>query len=324
MTRIRFLPVALVVCILALFQTGRPQNSIQQLRERIERRRAEQAQYPTEKIVVGGINRTYILHTPPSYKQGTPLSLVFVFHGGRTPAQNMIRYTRMSEIADRENFIVVYPQGLNNQWNDGRKNAPPNDDIGFIRALIDHLELTRSIDTRRIYATGISNGGMFAQRVACELSRKIAAIASVAASMPEDFAAQCKPSAAISVLMIHGTNDPLVPYNGGSLAGSTDIGGRVWPVVGTIKFWAKQDRCTIQSITEMLPDKDPDDGTRVRHERYSPCLASTGVELYTIEGGGHTWPASNQYLPERFIGKTSKDIDGSEVIWQFFAKHSLK
>src|SRR5438128_11460076 len=102
MTRIRFLPVALVVCILALFQTSRPQNRIQQLRERIERRRAEQAQYPTEKIVVGGINRTYILHTPPSYKQGTPLSLVFVFHGGRTPAQNMIRYTRMSEIADRE------------------------------------------------------------------------------------------------------------------------------------------------------------------------------------------------------------------------------
>ncbi len=324
MTRIKFFLIACAFGAMALLAAGHAQDRIQQIRERLERRRAEAAQFPSESIEVNGIKRTYIVHMPPAYKSGTALPLVFVFHGGRTPAQNMIRYTRMNDIADREKFIVVYPQGLNNQWNDGRKNAPANDDVGFIRALLDHLEATQSIDKRRIYATGISNGGMFAQRVACELAGKITAVASVAASMPEDFASQCKPTAPISVLMIHGTDDPLVPYNGGSLAGSTDIGGRVWPVADMFRFWAKQDRCTVQSTTEMLPDRDPSDGTRVRHERYSPCGAGAGVELYTIEGGGHTWPASNQYLPERFIGKTSKDIDGSEVIWQFFANHSLK
>ena len=143
--------------------------------------------------------------------------------------------------------------------------------------------------------------------------------------MPEDFAAQCKPSAPISVLMIHGTEDPLVPYRGGELSvGSVGIGGRVLPVADTIKHWVAHDRCSTKPVTELMPDKDSQDGTRVRREAYSQCLAGTDVVLYTVEGGGHTWPGSNQYLPQRLIGRTSMDVNGSEVIWDFFATHAMK
>lgn len=326
MARMKFSLVILVGSLIPLVQqVACGQRGLGRIRERIQQSRSAQTrEYPTEKIQVGIAVRTYLLHLPPSYEKGKPLPLLLVFHGGGTPAQRMIRYSGMSDLADREGFVVVYPQGTNNHWNDGRKGAPQVDDVAFIRTLIDHLGKTLSIDRRRIYATGISNGGMFTQRLACELSGTIAAIASVAASMPEDFSAQCKPAAPISVLMIHGTDDPLVPYRGGQLSGATAIGGRVWPVADTINYWVAHDRCSTKPATELLPDKDTQDGTRVRRDAYSQCIAGTDVVLYTVEGGGHTWPGSNQYLPERLIGRTSMDVNGSEVIWDFFAGHAMK
>src|SRR5437660_10240743 len=302
MARMKFSLVILFGSLIPLVQpVACAQGGLGRIRERIQQSRDAQApDHPTEKIQVGGTVRTYLLHVPASYEKGKPLPLLLVFHGGRTRAQNMVSYTGMSDLADREGFIVVYPGGTDKFWNDGRKNAPQADDVGFIRTLIDHLEKTLSIDHHRIYATGISNGGMFTQRLACELSSTIAAIASVAASMPEDFAVQCKPSAPISVLMIHSTEDPLVPYRGGELSvGSVGIGGRVLPVADTIKSWVAHDRCSTKPVTELMPDKDTQDGTRVRREAYSQCIAGTDVVLYTVEGGGHTWPGSNQYLPER-------------------------
>jgi polyhydroxybutyrate depolymerase len=230
----------------------------------------------------------------------------------------------MNAIADREDFIVVYPQGTNNFWNDGRERAPQADDVGFIRLLIAHLEKTLNVDSRRIYAAGISNGGMFTQRLACELGDKIAAMASVAASMPENYSVRCRPTDAISVLMIHGTDDPLVPYRGGALPPASNIGGKVWPVADTIKYWAAHDKCSDKPNINYLPDKDSQDRTVTRHEEYVGCFRGTDVVLYVVEGGGHTWPGANQYLPERVVGTTARDFDGSEVIWDFFKHHSKK
>ena len=327
MARIRLSLVILVASLVPMVQqVACAQGGLGRIRERIQQRRSAQTtEYPTETIQVGVTARTYLVHLPPSYEKGKPLPLLLVFHGGGTPAPRMIRYTGMSDLSDRKGFIVVYPQGTNNHWNDGRKSAPQVDDVAFIRTLIDHLGKTLSIDRRRIYATGISNGGMFTQRLACELSGTIAAIASVAASMPEDFSPQCKPAAPVSVLMIHGTDDPLVPYLGGQLSvGSLGIGGRVLPVADTITRWVAHDRCSTKPVTELLPDRDTHDGTRVRRDAYSQCIAGTNVVLYTVEGGGHTWPGSIQYLPERLIGRTSRDVSGSEIIWDFLASHAMK
>lgn len=284
----------------------------------------QRPEYSTETIHVGDTARTYLLYTPKLSKKGKRLPLVFVFHGGGTPAERMIRYTEMNVIADREGFIVVYPKGTGNFWNDGRERAPKADDVGFIRALIGHLQKTLPVDPRRIYATGFSNGGMMTQRLACELPDKFAAIASLAASLPEKIASQCRPHSLISVAMIHGTDDPLVPYHGGPLPPTSSIGGSVWPVSSTILFWATHNKCSRKPNTGYLPDKDAGDGTRVRRERYVRCANATQVVLFTLEGGGHTWPGANQYLPERMIGRTSMDFKGSEIIWNFFKQQSSK
>lgn len=298
------------------------------IRDRIVEKTADPSQSSDDTVAtieVGGLKREYLLHVPLSYKKGKPVPLVLVFHGGKSRAENMASYTQFNAIADREGFILAYPDGIKQQWNDGRKAAPNVDDVGFVRALIAELGKTYAIDRTRIYAAGISNGGMFSQRLGCEFAGTLAGVASVAASMPEDLAPRCNPSKPISVLMIHGTDDPLVPFAGGNLSvGSAGIGGRVRPVRDTVKFWVGNNRCASEPVTILLPDKTPDDGTRVRRETYAQCAASADVYLYTIEGGGHTWPSARQYLPERLIGKTSKDIDASEVIWDFFAKHPMK
>lgn len=271
---------------------------------------------------VGNITRSYLLHMPASTEE-TKLPVVLVFHGGQSQARQMERYTGFSDLADRNGFIVVYPEGVDRHWNDGRERAPNVDDVGFIVALIRQLKDTLKIDSKRIYATGISNGGMFSQRLACELSGTIAAVASVAASMPETQFQSCKPSRPISVLMIHGTDDPLIPYGGGTMPAGT-LGGNVLPVSQVISYWAGHNRCSRKPISAEMPDRDMQDGTRVRREQYLQCMEGTDVVLYTVQGGGHTLPGGRQYLPERLIGITSRDIDGSQIIWDFFEKHTGK
>jgi polyhydroxybutyrate depolymerase len=315
----------LISCVAISFQFSRGQGIGERFGQRpVETQDAQTGDYSTETIQVGDTTRTYLFHTPPSNKKKTQLPLVLILHGGSTPAERMVNYTRMNAIADRESFIIVYPRGTNNFWNDGRERAPKVDDVGFIRALIAHLEKTLPIDQRRIYAAGISNGGMMTQRLACELSDKIAAIASLAASMPENYSPQCRPTATISVLLIHGTDDPLVPYRGGPLSAASNIGGSIWPLTDTIKYWAARDKCTGRPKIDYLPDRDPNDRAVTRREIYRSCANGTDVILLTVEGGGHTWPGANPYLPESRTGRTTKDFDGSEVIWDFFKQQSKK
>lgn len=325
MRKLEILSIFAIAGLITAVQFVWGQSMRDGIRQRLEERKAAQnAEYSTETIPVGDTTRTYLIHRLPSYKKSKRLPLVLVFHGGNTPAERMITYTGMNAIADREGFIVVYPRGTNNFWNDGRERAPKVDDVGFIRTLIAQLEKSLNVDPRRIYAAGLSNGGMMAQRLACELSGKLAAIASLAASMPENIASQCRPSSSISVLMIHGTEDPLVPYRGGPLSPASNIGGKVWPVADTIRYWAKHDKCSDKPNFDYLADKDQNDSTLTKREKYVACSNTTDVVLLTVEGGGHTWPGANQYLPERLIGRTSRDFDGSEVIWNFFKQHSTK
>jgi polyhydroxybutyrate depolymerase len=284
----------------------------------------------SSSIYSGGLQRTFDVHISSSYDETRPTPLIIVLHGGGGTGQGMPKLTNFNTIADRENFIIVYPDGFEKHWNDGRGLSQYSaqtqnvDDVGFISALIDHLSAEFNIDAKRIYVTGISNGGMMSHRLGCELSQKIAAIAPVASNISVNMASIWAPSRPVPVLIINGTEDPLVPWAGGDIHFGMAKLGQVLSVADTVKFWVANNKCTSLLLVTQLPDKDTSDGTRVRREIYGGCADGAEVVLYAVEGGGHTWPGGLQYLPESIIGRTSRDFDASEVIWQFFKEHPMR
>ena len=276
----------------------------------------------TGTLVVDGATREYVIHVPPSYLRTHPAPLILDFHGGVGTPEGARRISGMDPIADRYGFIVVYPRGIGRHWNDGRSASLDGEaDVRFVSALLDKLEHDYAIDPKRIDAAGISNGGIFSLRLACELDNRIAAVASVAGSMAAPLAARCHPSAPVSVLMINGLQEPLVPYGGGMVGGHTSNAGPVLSVAQSIVLWTSIDRCIANPIERRLPDAVPDDGTHTSEADYESCREGSSVELFTVDGGGHTWPGGPQYLPAFLIGKTSHDFNASETIWQFFAAH---
>jgi len=280
-------------------------------------------------IVSGGLERTYSVHISSAYDRTRPTPLVIVLHGGGGTGQGMVKLTGFNAVADRENFIVVYPDGFENHWNDGRgvqwqAQVENLDDVGFISALIDHLSDELNIDASRIYVTGISNGGMMSHRLGCELSQRIAAIAPVASNIPVNMASVWSPSRPVPVLIVNGTDDPLERWEGGEIRLGRNTFGVVLSVADTVKFWVGKDQCASSPVVTQLPDTAPNDGTTMRKEIYGGCQDGAEVVLYAIEGGGHTWPSGLQYLPESIIGKTSREFNASEVIWQFFKEHPIE
>jgi polyhydroxybutyrate depolymerase len=275
-----------------------------------------------------GIARSYRLYVPSELDPAEPVPLVFVLHGGSGDAESAEQITRSGfhALADQHGFIVVYPEGLDRHWIDGRAaNATDrrdeDDDVTFIAALIDHLADTYPVDRSRVYATGISNGAMMSLRLACDLADQITAVAIVTGSMWDDLAAACAPPRPVPILILNGTDDPLVRWDGGDIILFGRSRGRVWPTEDTVNFWRDYDACPAEPQIETLPDTDPGDHTHVTRTTYAPCAENTAVELYTIAGGGHTWPGGAQYLHHWLIGRTSRDIDANAVIWSFFASH---
>jgi polyhydroxybutyrate depolymerase len=280
------------------------------------------------------LKRTFKYHFPSTPGRAASLPLVIVLHGRGGNGESMIRLTRnrFNTLADRDGFIVVYPDGIELNWNDGRMDEEANDkahrdnidDVGFISDLIDLFIRDQNADPERIYITGISNGAIMSYRLACELTGKITAIAPVDGNIPVRIFPDCSPSGPISVLAINNTNDPLVPYNGGYIFGSfhrINL-GKVLSVDESIRFWVNNNRCSPLPVVTREPDLDKNDGTIVTSSRYKNGINGTEVVLYSIEGGGHTWPGGVQYLPAFIIGKTCRDFDASEVIWEFFRMHS--
>jgi polyhydroxybutyrate depolymerase len=243
------------------------------------------------------------------------------FHGGYGSGKRIARNTGFNEIADQEGFIVVYPDGINRHWNDGRGTANPEiDDVGFVKVLIERLVKFRNVDPSRIYATGLSNGGQFTQRLACEMSDQIAAFAAVSATFPAALKPNCKPKNPVSILMINSPNDPLVPWEGGEGRG---LGGQILSVPETVELWRKHNGCSPVAQTESLPNIAPSDGTRVRVSRYTGNCNRSEVLIYAIEGGGHGWPDGYENAPTSMAGKTSRQLKASQAIWNFFKRHSL-
>lgn len=287
----------------------------------------------TCSLFFGGQERTYILHLPPGHDRSVPVPLVIALHGGGGNGGKMVRLTQggFDRLADKEGFAVVYPDGIGRNWNDGRSGAETGydthlegtDDVGFISALIDSLIKELNIDPKRVYVTGMSNGGMMTYRIGCALAGKVAAIAPVTGNIPKNLSPSCSPDRPISVLAINNVNDPLMPFEGGDVTGPFGRKklGKVLSARDSVGFWARHNQCSFPPDLTYALDPDPGDGTRIREEAYRGCRDNTEVLLYAVEGGGHTWPCGLQYLKPRLVGKTSRDMDANQVIWEFFRRH---
>ena len=287
-------------------------------------------------ISVDGTQRTYLLHTPSTLDKQNPAPLLIALHGGLGNGRKMVKLTQggLNALAQERGFLVVYPEGKEKHWNDGRQgeetgySAHKNsiDDVGFISALIDKLVAEWNLDARRIYVTGMSNGSMMSHRLACDLSHKITAIAAVAGNLPRRYLTDCKPSRPLSVLVISNDRDPLMPYSGGHVTGPFGHKklGQVLSATETTAFWSSHNRCSPSPVVTHLTDRDKQDGTKVRKETYPNCTQDTEVIHYAIENGGHTWPGGRQYLGEWLIGKTSRDINANQIIWHFFEQKSKR
>jgi polyhydroxybutyrate depolymerase len=227
----------------------------------------------------------------------------------------------MDELADRAGFLVVYPDGYENSWADGRGTTKAEqsgvDDVAFLHSLIQQLVQKNGVDPQRVYVAGISNGGLMVGRLACELSDEIAAFAVVAATFPERLTATCRPSHPVPILFIHGTLDPILPAAGGTP--KVGAGGIILSAEGAVDFWRGLDACGASPIEERLIDP-VQDGTQTLFRRWA-CAQGSQVLFYQVEGGGHTWPGGWQYLPKILIGRTSRDFSASEVIWTFLAMY---
>lgn len=241
----------------------------------------------------------------------------------------MHRLTGLDATAEKYGFFLVYPEGVEKSWNDGRADmrsvAAREEvaDVDFLRAVLDETRSTYLVDGTRVYVTGMSNGAMMSSRVACELADRVAAVALVAGTMPRSIQPECAPARPVSVMLLHGTEDPIVPYAGGEvkLRGFA-ARGMVVSADATASEWARLDGCEAGATERAVPDTNPSDGSTIRVQAWSRCREGAAVELWKIQGGGHTWPGGWQYMNEKFIGTTNRDIDAREEIWRFFAAHS--
>ena len=269
-------------------------------------------------ITVNGRIRSFLLHIPP--RLGSPRALVIDLHGVGIRAEGQERISGLDTVADANGFIVVHPQGVENSWADGRGPTLARrsgvDDVGFISALIDTLVGQYDIDPRWVFATGLSNGAFMVNALACDLSEKIAAFAPVAGTLGTDV--ECAPALPVAVMVVHGTDDPLVPFEGGRMAGRGGI-RTILPVSRFVELWLGIDGCPPEGTERRLPDKGED--MTVTVAGWTGCDRDTTVVLYTVIGGGHAWPGGAQYLPQEFIGRTTEQFDASAASWDFFRAH---
>ena len=264
--------------------------------------------------------RTYYLYTPKSDHSNRPLPLVLVFHGHGGSGRSIANTSRFNELAEKLGFIVVYPDGIDHEWSFRSYSQTRVNDVSFVAALINHLQQITSIDSGRVYATGFSKGGILSQVLACDLPNKIAAFASVAGALPVRLKPICQPRTFISMLMINGTNDLSVHYNGDD----DSQPGALISIPETLKFWRSHNKCPSKAQVRQLPHPKESDRFKVKISRYSNCSGGSEVLLATVVGGGHLWPggASSDVTINKFNNKLG--FNATKTIWDFFQRHRLR
>jgi polyhydroxybutyrate depolymerase len=281
-----------------------------------------------DTIDIDGVKRSYTVQLPA--KRLVPL--VVVLHGKTQRGADMMTRTAWPQVAKREGFAVVFPDGLNHAWADARTKAGPalsgppagTDDVAFIAKLVEKLVTNGTADPRRVYVTGISNGGAMAMTLVCARADLFAVGASVIMNLTDEAAVTCHPSRPLPMLLMNGTADPLVPYEGGRGSGYYAADG-FWSTDETLAFWRKLNGCeTDNSDITDLPDRAPADQSTVTRIS-SRCPRGHDVVLYRINQGGHRMPgfspdARFPKVAASLLGTQNGDIDGAETIWTFFSQ----
>jgi polyhydroxybutyrate depolymerase len=273
------------------------------------------------QITVDGLTRSFVVYIPEAGSSSQKLPVLISLHGRFGTGGQMMSFADFRPIADKEKFIIVCPDGIDRSWNAGL-NTPAHkkgvNDVKFIGELITYAIDTYHGDAKRIYVTGMSNGGFLASRLACEMPDRIAAIAAVGASMDKD--QDYLPTKPVPVMYIQGTKDPLVPYDG--IAKRNSARRLIYSHADMLKLWIDADACDEKPVITNLPD-NIGDGTSIIKEEYTNTKTGVKVVGYTITNGGHTWPGGTQYLPKMMIGAVSQNINACEVIWAFFKRYEL-
>ncbi|MBR0720622.1 alpha/beta hydrolase family esterase [Bradyrhizobium manausense] len=281
-----------------------------------------------DTIDVNGVMRSYTVQLPAK----KPSPLVIVLHGKTQRGADMVARTAWPQVAKREGFAAVFPDGLNHAWADARTKAGPalrgpppgTDDVAFIAKLVEKLVANGTADPHRVYVAGISNGGAMAMTLLCARADLFAAGASVIMNLTDEAAVTCHPSRPLPMLLMNGTADPLVPYEGGHGSSYFAADG-FWSTEETLAFWRKLNGCEIDDADVAdLPDKTSMDQSAVTRIS-SRCPKGHDVVLYRINHGGHRMPgfAADARFPKiatRLLGPQNSDIDGAETIWSFFSR----
>jgi polyhydroxybutyrate depolymerase len=277
----------------------------------------------TRTLMMGEQKRTYLVHIPKDYDPKMPAPVVLALHGAAMNGSMMVWFSGLNKKSDEAGFIVVYPSGTGTgpflTWNaggfKGKMAEGRADDVAFIGKLLDDLATVVKVDEKRVYASGMSNGGMMCYRLAAELSDRIAAIAPVAGTIAID---ESKPKRPVPVIHFHGTKDTFVPFE--MAKGKTPKFMKLKGVEDSIQTWVKLNGCDEKPKTETL-SKDGDE-MKVTRKTYGGGKDGSEVVLVVIEDGGHTWPGMTP--PASFMGKSAKNISANDLMWEFFQKHKLK
>ncbi|NMG22985.1 hypothetical protein DP116_27585 [Brasilonema bromeliae SPC951] len=277
-----------------------------------------------------GYARTYDIYTPKSYSPSRPMPLVLVFHGDEGSGRSISNVSQFNTLAEQKGFLVAYPDGIDQRWSLRKTSKRNIDDVSFVKNFINHLEQVRNIDSRRIYATGFSRGGILTQALTCQLSDRIAAFASVAGSLPRRLKQTCQPQMPVSMLMINGTNDQSVHYQGDE---KTQKGALV-SIPEAVNFWRDHNQCpayTAKNVAFVAGNQsDAPAGSRARRDRskvktysYSGCSGGSEVVQLAVVDGGHLWYGGTS--SDKDVNEFNKDLglDSTQTIWNFFERHSL-
>jgi polyhydroxybutyrate depolymerase len=286
----------------------------------------------TQTVTHKGVERSFHIRFSPGYKVSKKYPMVMALHGGGGRGKNfdqIMTNGTLGVAADARSIVLVFPEGIRRQWLDGRqeivKGDPNRDDVGFLSQLIDAMTSRHAIDPARVYATGISNGGFMSIRLAFDLADKVAAVAPVTAQVTRVLQDR-KPARPMPILLVNGTADPLVPYEGGHIRLSKwgKSRGVILSTTDSVSLFARLNGCATTPVVRKLPDIAPADRTTIETIAYSQCINNARVVLMKVVGGGHTWPGGKQYLRARRVGLVSRDINASEQILDFLLSHSLK
>lgn len=278
-------------------------------------------QTPLHSFTFEGLERSYLLHVPDKTE---PMPLVLVLHGRSQTADQMMRLTDFNRLADEHGFITLYPNGIQQEWNyvKGLPGYPEGqDDTAFLHALIDTLSASYPIDQDRLFVAGFSNGGFMTQRLICS-SDRFAAFASVGAAGFGGMPGLCTGGKPLSLLLIHGTSDAIVPFNG--LTQTNSRGAEVVVLASvpqTLGFWSDYGGCDANATNRDLAASGKSPETSVVIYEVTGCPENHDIILYAVVSGGHNWPGVPGLIPDSIGGKVNLDFHASEVIWDFFQRN---